>query len=103
MDGIDTHRPPRIFLIGRTGVGKSSLVNALCGSYVARVSDTTSCTSNATLYQCKDNDRTLMEILDTRGFAESESLNHSVTAEDNLINDIERFSVSLNPFFSSKS
>ena len=25
MDAIDSHRPPRFFLIGRTGVGKSSL------------------------------------------------------------------------------
>lgn len=26
MKGIDSHRPPRIFMIGRTGVGKSSLI-----------------------------------------------------------------------------
>ena len=52
MDGIDSNRPPRIFLFGRTGVGKSSLVNALCGAYVAKVSDTVSCTANAEVYQC---------------------------------------------------
>lgn len=92
MDGIDSHRPPRIFLIGRTGVGKSSLINALCGAYVAKVSDTTSCTTNAEVYQCMDNDRVLMEIFDTRGIAESERLNENVSAEDALINDINEFS-----------
>jgi predicted GTPase len=71
MEGIDSHRPPRIFLIGRTGVGKSSLINALCGVYVAKVSDTMSCTPNAEVYQCMEEDRVLMEILDTRGIAES--------------------------------
>ena len=25
MEGIDVHRPPKIFMIGRTGVGKSSI------------------------------------------------------------------------------
>lgn len=91
MDGIDSHRPPRIFLIGRTGVGKSSLINALCGSYVAKVSDTISCTPNANVYQCKDGDRVLMDILDTRGIAESESLDDEVSAEDALIRDINEF------------
>ena len=44
MDGIDHHRPPRFLLVGRTGVGKSSLINALTGCYLAQVSDTESCT-----------------------------------------------------------
>lgn len=92
MDGLDSHRPPRIFLIGRTGVGKSSLINALCGSYVASVSDTRSCTDHAETYQCKEGDRLLMEILDTRGIAESEHLDDSVSAEEMLINQINEFS-----------
>ena len=92
MDGIDSHRPPRIFLIGRTGVGKSSLINALCGAYVASVSDTHSCTAGATTHKCMDGDRTLMEICDTRGIAESESLDSSVSAEDMLIEQINEFS-----------
>jgi len=92
MDGIDSQRPPRIFLIGRTGVGKSSLINALCGTYVATVSDTKSCTESAQMYECKDNDRVLMEILDTRGIAESERLDDTVAAEEMLINQINEFS-----------
>ena len=92
MDGIDSHRPPRIFLIGRTGVGKSSLINALCGSYVAKVSDTRSCTEHADVYQCKDGDRVLMEILDTRGIAESEAINSEKSAEEMLIDQINEFS-----------
>ena len=92
MEGIDSHRPPRIFLIGRTGVGKSSLINALCGAYVAPVSDTKSCTKETGIYRCMDGDRVLMEILDTRGMAESESLNNEISAEDMLIEQINKFS-----------
>lgn len=92
MDGIDSHRPPRIFLIGRTVVGKSSLINALCGAYVAKVSDTRSCTIGAEIYQCKENNRVLMEILDTRGIAESESLDNKISAEELLVKQINEFS-----------
>lgn len=92
MDGVDSHRPPRIFLIGRTGVGKSSLINALCSAYVAPVSDTRSCTETAQTYQCKDGERTLMEILDTRSIAESDNLNAEISAEDMLINQVKEFS-----------
>ena len=92
MEGIDSHRPPRFFLIGRTGVGKSSLINALCGCYVASVNDVRSCTETAQIYQCKDGDRVLLEICDTRGIAESESVDPSVSAEKQLIDQINEFS-----------
>ncbi len=72
MKRIDKNRPPRLFLVGRTGAGKSSLVNALCGGYVAEVGDVRSCTVGTKIYNCTDSNRTLMEILDTRGIAESE-------------------------------
>ena len=92
MEGVDSHRPPRIFLIGRTGVGKSSLINALCESYVASVSDVHSCTESAQMYSCKDGDRVLMDICDTRGIAESASLDSQVSAETQLISQINEFS-----------
>lgn len=92
MDSIDAHRPPRFFLIGRTGIGKSSLINALCGMYVANVSDIKSCTENAQVYKCTENDRILMEIFDTRGIAESESLNDTISAEQMLMNQVSEFS-----------
>lgn len=91
MEGIDSYRPPRIFLIGRTGVGKSSLINALCNGYVASVSDVESCTPNANVCLCKDKDRVLMEILDTRGIAESKEVDEKVSAEEQLIEEITKF------------
>lgn len=92
MDGIDKHRPPRLFLIGRTGVGKSSLINALCNGYVASVNDTRSCTEGVEIYPVKDGDRVLMEICDTRGIAESERIDPEQSAEDMLIEQINEFS-----------
>ncbi len=92
MEGIEEHRPPRIFLIGRTGVGKSSLINALCNKYVATVSDTTSCTKDLQKYKCMDGNRVLMEICDTRGISESVSLNETISAEEMLIKQVNEFS-----------
>lgn len=92
MKGIDHHRPPRFLLVGRTGVGKSSLINALVGSYLAQVSDTESCTPGIQLYQCKDQESTLIEILDTRGIAESNQLDDHETAEEQLLNRVNAFS-----------
>ncbi|MCR5404479.1 MAG: 50S ribosome-binding GTPase, partial [Butyrivibrio sp.] len=91
IDGIENNRPPRFLLIGRTGVGKSSLINALSSSYVAPVSDVESCTSETIIYPCYDGDRKLMDIMDSRGISESISTNDRITAEDQLINDISNF------------
>ena len=64
----------------------------LSNSYLAKVSDTHSCTNKVLSYPIKDKDRILMEIMDTRGIAESEELNSNITAEDDLINQINAFS-----------
>lgn len=92
MESIDGNRPPRIFLIGRTGVGKSSLINAMRGRYLAKVSDIKSCTENVESYQCVDNGKVVMEIFDTRGIAESEAIDEEISAEKMLVNQINEFS-----------
>lgn len=91
MDGVDSNRPPRIFLIGRTGVGKSSLINAIMGEYLAQVSDVKSCTQNAQVYKCVKGENELFHIFDTRGIAESESLDKE-NAENALITEVQHFS-----------
>lgn len=92
MDGLENHRPPRFLLVGRTGVGKSSLINALCGVYTAEVSDTVSCTAGVKIYQCTSQSRVLMDILDTRGIAESNAIDNNQTAESQLLNEVSQFS-----------
>lgn len=92
MDGIENHRPPRFLLVGRTGVGKSSLVNALVGSYLAAISDTDSCTSGIHPYEYQDQGKTLLEILDTRGIAESDRLDSTETPEQFLLRNVNEFS-----------
>lgn len=92
MDGIDNHRPPRFLLVGRTGAGKSSLINAITGFYSAQVSDTESCTTGIGICKVYDEGSVLMELLDTRGIAESDPVKTQKTAEGQLLEQVNDFS-----------
>ena len=83
MEGLRDNKPPRLMLVGRTGVGKSSLLNAICGGYYAKVSDTGVGTKDVSSYEVKRGDKTIIDVLDTRGIAEGNVAN-SETAEKAL-------------------
>lgn len=89
LEETKKQRPPRLFIFGRTGVGKSSLVNALCGAYITEVSDTESCTKETSVYSCVRDGRVLLEVMDTRGIAESEA--EAEEAERHLFRDLIDF------------
>ena len=71
IEGIKHRRPPKFLLIGRTGAGKSSLINAMHGKYLAKTSDVRVGTTNACRYDIKFMGKTIFEIIDSCGFGES--------------------------------
>jgi len=66
-------RPPRIMVIGRCRAGKSSLINAICGLRVAKVSDTKPETGMAQWKKYYHDGTDLLHILDTRGLQEAQA------------------------------
>lgn len=72
MDAIQNPRPLRIIFVGRTGAGKSSVINALAGKYLAEVSDPVPGQQRAIKYCIYDGNRVLFEVVDTRGIADAE-------------------------------
>ncbi len=71
---ITESRPPVIFLIGRSGHGKSSLLNALANRKVAEVGDIKPTTAESVAYDINFEDRyASWTVVDTRGIFESTS------------------------------
>ena len=89
LDGLKNPRPPRFVLVGRTGVGKSSLVNAMSGKYLAEVSDVEIGTKEARKFTYESDGQVYFEVIDTRGTGESETFD--TNAEDELADVVREF------------
>jgi uncharacterized protein (DUF697 family)/predicted GTPase len=89
LKGLKDPRPPRFVLVGRTGVGKSSLINAMSGKYLAEVSDVEIGTKEARRFTYEADGQVYFEVIDTRGIGESETFD--TKAEDELAGVIREF------------
>jgi uncharacterized protein (DUF697 family)/ribosome biogenesis GTPase A len=89
LEGLKNPRPPRFVLVGRTGVGKSSLINAMSGKYLAEVSDVEIGTKEARRFTYESGGQVYFEVIDTRGIGESETFD--TKAEDELAGVIREF------------
>lgn len=89
IQDIVDRRPPRFIVIGKTGVGKSSLINAMFGRYLAKTSAVDIGTTSVASYQYRDGDQTLFDVIDTRGLNESEGARDS--AEQALKKAMQQF------------
>jgi len=79
---ITDSRAPSLFLIGRSGHGKSSVINMLAGKRVAEVGDVKPTTPGATLYLITFEDKfASWNVVDSRGLFETTPPAGAVTAD----------------------
>ncbi|MCB1318230.1 MAG: 50S ribosome-binding GTPase, partial [Leptospiraceae bacterium] len=69
---IEESRPPVLFLVGRSGHGKSSLINSLAGQPVAEIGDVKPTTPDSTPYLIHFPEQfSSWQVIDSRGIFES--------------------------------
>ena len=79
---VEESRPPRIYVFGRSGAGKSSLINALANRPVADTGAVKPQTIESQLYHIEFPDRySSWDIVDSRGLFESVAPNGDVPAD----------------------
>lgn len=91
---IDDSRPPQLYIFGRSGAGKSSLINALAREEVASVGAVRPETENSERYTIEFSDRyATWEVVDSRGLFESVPANEEIPGGtvEAIAKDIEEY------------
>lgn len=93
-DLLSGSRPPRLYVFGRTGAGKSSLINALANKHIASVGAVEPETVESNLYTVSFPERhSDWEIVDSRGLFESVTPDGDLPADtiEFMKEDIEEY------------
>ncbi|MGE9896402.1 AAA family ATPase [Anaerovoracaceae bacterium SGI.195] len=72
MNSIVTQRPPRLLIVGDDGVGKSALVNAICGAMVVQTANKVH--KDIDVYSCKRGGVTELEVFETRASGDEDKI-----------------------------